>query len=142
MSAILLDKHYYRFIINGRKIVNQLPWIDAERLIPLKARAWLDLSERKANGEPVDTRDIRKHANDVLRLSQLLTPESHIELATRIRDDLARFLSSVLADEGYDPRALQMSGTIKEILARIAKAYGLAGSEGPRDDPGRRRAWT
>ena len=130
LSAILLENDYYQFIINGRKTINQLPWIDAEQLIPLKARAWLDLSERKANGEPVDTRDIRKHANDVLRLSQLLTSESDIQLAPRIRDDLAQFLGGIRADGGYDPRALQISGTTDEILSRIAKAYELAKSEG------------
>lgn len=129
LSAILLDDDYYRFIINGRKTIDQLPWIDAEQLIPLKARAWLDLSERKANGEPIDTRDARKHANDVLRLSQLLTSESHIESTTGIRDDLARFLAGVRADGGYDPRALQISGTTDEILTRIAEAYGLAEPE-------------
>ncbi len=126
LSAILLDNDYYRFIINGRKTVDQLPWIDAEHLIPLKARAWLDLSKRKSNGELVDTRNIRKHANDVFRLSQLLTPESHIDLATRIRDDLTQFLDGIGADGSQDPKALQISGTTRELLARIAKAYGLA----------------
>jgi hypothetical protein len=125
LSAILLDNDYYRFIISGRKTVNQLPWIDAEQSIPLKARAWLDLSERKINGEPIDTRDIRKHANDVLRLSQLLTPESHIESSSGIRNDLAQFLAGVRADGSYDPRTLQISGTTSEIVDRIAKAYGL-----------------
>ncbi|MHB8815493.1 MAG: hypothetical protein ACYDAE_19820 [Steroidobacteraceae bacterium] len=125
LSAILLDNDYYRFIITGRKTVDQLPRIGAEQLIPLKARAWLDLSGRKANGEPVDTRDIRKHANDVLRLSQLLAPESRIDLATRIRDDLAQFLDGVGADGSHDPKALQISGTTDEILARIARAYGV-----------------
>jgi hypothetical protein len=28
-----------------------LPWVGADRLIPLKARAWLDLTARKADGE-------------------------------------------------------------------------------------------
>jgi len=33
-----------------------------------KASAWLDLGERQAKGEPIDTKNIRKHANDALRL--------------------------------------------------------------------------
>lgn len=125
LSAILLDDDYYRFIISGRKTISELPWIDADQLIPLKARAWLDLSERKTNGEPIDTRDIRKHANDVLRLSQLLTSESRIESSSAIRNDLAQFLAGVRADGSYDPRSLQIPGTTGEIVGRIAKAYGL-----------------
>lgn len=81
LAAILLDDEYYKFIISGRKNVDGLPWIGAEQLIPLKARAWLDLTVRKVSGEKIDSRDIRKHGNDIIRLSQLLTPDTSISLA-------------------------------------------------------------
>lgn len=136
LSAILLDNNYYRFIISGRKPVNQLSWIDAEQLIPLKAREWLDLSERKTNGEPIDARDIRKHGNDVLRLSQLLTPESHIESSNGIRNHLAQFLVAIVADESYDPRALQISGSTNESPAESQLPTGWSSR---RDEPRRRR---
>jgi hypothetical protein len=55
----------------------------------------------------------------------LLTPESHIESSSGIRNDLAQFLAGVRADGSYDPRTLQISGTTSEIVDRIAKAYGL-----------------
>jgi hypothetical protein len=125
LSAILLDDTYYAFIIDGRKEVDRLPWIGAEQLIPLKARAWIDLTARKVNGETIDTKDIRKHANDAVRLSQLLTPDSRIALAPRIGDDLNHFLDGVMADGTYDPKPLQIRGTIREIVARIAQAYEL-----------------
>jgi hypothetical protein len=76
LSAILLDDAYYEFILAGRREVDGLPWVGEDRLIPLKASAWLDLGERQAKGEPIDTKNIRKHANDVLRLSQLLAPDT------------------------------------------------------------------
>jgi hypothetical protein len=41
----------------------------------------LDLSARKAEGQTVDAKDIRKHGNDAFRLSQLLAPESRIPVA-------------------------------------------------------------
>ena len=53
LSAILLDDAYYEFILAGRKEVDGLPWVGEDRLIPLKASAWLDLGERQAKGEPV-----------------------------------------------------------------------------------------
>lgn len=46
--------------------------MDAPYLIPFKAKAWIDLSDRKAAGEHVDGRNIRKHKNDVFRLTELL----------------------------------------------------------------------
>jgi hypothetical protein len=125
LSAIVLDDTYYAFIIDGRRDVDQLPWIGAEQLIPLKACAWLDLTRRKANGENIDTKNIRKHANDTMRLSQLLSPDSSIALATKIASDLNDFLQGVAADGTYDPKSLEVGGTLEEILARIAHAYGM-----------------
>ena len=75
LSAILLDNDYYEFVISGRREVDGLPWVGEDRLIPLKAVAWLDMRQRAARGEAIDAREIRKHANDVLRPSQLLAPE-------------------------------------------------------------------
>lgn len=129
LSAIVLDDTYYAFIIGGRRNVDQLSWIGAEQLIPLKARAWLDLTARKAHGESIDSKDIRKHANDAVRLSQLLTPESHIALATKIAADLSEFLDGMAADGTYDPKSLQIPSTLDEILGRIAQAYGLEAAE-------------
>ena len=48
LSAILLDDAYYEFILTGRKEVDGLPWVGEDRLIALKASAWLDLNERVA----------------------------------------------------------------------------------------------
>jgi hypothetical protein len=76
LSAILLDDEYYAFIMAGRRESDGLPWVGEDRLIPLKASAWVDLNARQAKGEAVDAKNIRKHANDVMRLSQLLAPDS------------------------------------------------------------------
>jgi hypothetical protein len=69
LSSILLDDVYYNFILAGRKEVDGLPWVGEDRLIPLKASSWLDLGDRHATVEAVDSKSVRKHANDVLRLS-------------------------------------------------------------------------
>lgn len=125
LSAILLDDIYYDFILAGRKEVDGLPWIGEDRLIPLKASAWLDLGLRQAKGEPVDSKNIRKHANDVLRLSQLLAPDVRIAIAPRIAQDLNRFLDGLEADSSIDPKSIRINGSIAEIVERIALAYGL-----------------
>lgn len=126
LSAILLDDAYYAFILAGRREINGLPWIGEDRLIPLKASAWLDLSARRAQGEPVDAKSIRKHANDVLRLSQLLTAETRIPIDTKIAADLRRFLALAAEDASLDPKALGLgSVSLAVVLARITLAYGL-----------------
>ena len=131
LSAILLDEDYYEFILSGRREVDGLPWVGEDRLIPLKAIAWLELSLRKEQGANVDGRDIRKHLNDVLRLSQLLAPATRIPLAPRIGDDLRRFLDRVVTDDSIDPKALQLGDvTVHELAARIARAYELDQRDG------------
>jgi hypothetical protein len=126
LSAILLDDAYYEFILSGRREGDGLPWIGEDRLIPLKATAWLDLSQRKEQGADIDGKNIRKHLNDVLRLSQLLTPTKHIPLPSRIGNDLRRFLNRVVSDPSIDPKSLQLGDvTVLELATRIAQAYEL-----------------
>lgn len=74
LSAILLDNNYYNFIRAGRQEIDGLPWVGVAQLIALKARAWLDLSERGSRGEQIDSKTIKKHKNDVFRLYQILDP--------------------------------------------------------------------
>ena len=108
-----------------RREVDGLPWVGEDRLIPLKASAWLDLGERQARGEPIDTKNIRKHANDVLRLSQLLAPDTRIPVAEKIAQDLNRFLDAIETDRSIDPKSLKINSSVGEIAERIARAYGL-----------------
>ena len=125
LSAILLDDAYYEFILAGRKEVDGLPWVGEDRLIPLKASAWLDLGKRHAKGGAVDSKSVRKHANDVLRLSQLLAPDVRIAVAPRIEQDLNRFLDGIEADRTIDPKSLGINSSVAEMVERIAQAYGL-----------------
>jgi hypothetical protein len=132
LSAILLDEDYYAFIVEGRREIDGLSWVGEDRLIPLKAIAWLDLSARKERGEQVDAKKIRKHANDALRLSQLLAASTRIPLAGKIADDMRRFLQTAAADASLDPKVLGLGRiSLAEVLARIAQAYGLGDGEMP-----------
>ena len=133
LSAILLDETYYAFIMAGRRNINGLPTIGEDRLIPLKAMAWADLSARKALGAAIDSKDIRKHLNDVLRPAQLLVPTTRIPLAAKIAEDMTRFLRALSADTSVDPKSLELGNvTTEELAARIAQAYELdwSGSQG------------
>lgn len=47
LSAILLNEEYYEFLKNGRMIIDGIPILAPTYIIPFKAKAWLDLSERK-----------------------------------------------------------------------------------------------
>jgi hypothetical protein len=129
LSAILLDNEYYKFIMDGRRNVDGLPWIGAEQLIPLKGHAWLDLTARRAAGEEVDARNIRKHGNDVIRLMQLLAPDVHLGIAPRIADDLETFLARLMADGTYDPSKIGVELPLAEVVDRLRRAYRRSGTD-------------
>ena len=111
LSAILLDDDYYDFLKSGLTNIDGVPVLRAIHMIPFKAKAWIDLSKRKANGGHVDSKDIRKHKNDVLRLSELLLPDITLNLPDTIKHDMLTFFAEVDYPEKY---------------ARVAAAFGLS----------------
>lgn len=92
LSAILLDDAYYALIQEQAQIQDGLRLATPTALVPLKARAWLDLTRRQADGDPVDQKDINKHRSDVFRLAVGLPGEPGPVLPDSIRDDVHRFL--------------------------------------------------
>lgn len=125
LSAILMDADYYQFLREGKVVLNDIPVLDAAHLIPFKAKAWLDLTERNQNGEHVDSKNIRKHKNDVFRLSILLTSDIRVTLSAAIRSDLEKFFSAMEA-ETIDLKAFGIrSQSQQEILQKLKTIYGL-----------------
>ena len=101
LSAILLDDEYYDFLRVGATISDGISILGAAHLIPFKAKAWLDLTERKAKGSQVDSKNIRKHMNDIVSLSALLSPDFNMFLPGAVAHDMARFLAAVDAPERF-----------------------------------------
>ena len=93
LSAILMDEPYYRLLRAMRAERDGLPVVRIEGLIPLKAKAHLDLKKRKETGECVKTDDLTKHRNDVFRLAMELTGDREDVLEAPIQEDMKNFLS-------------------------------------------------
>ena len=71
-------------------------------------KAWSDLTQRKAGGEKVDSKNIKKHKNDVLKISQLLGPQLRIVLPEAIQDDMRAFITGI-ADDKVDMKSLGLA---------------------------------
>lgn len=125
LSAILLNDDYYEFLKLGRIRVSEVTILDAPYLIPFKAKAWLDLSDRKAAGEQVDSKNIRKHKNDVLRLSELLDQNQGKlpYLPEAVRNDMREFFERMASEEA-DLKQLGIRGKTKqEIMGQLMLIY-------------------
>jgi len=125
LSAILLDEDYYQCIQDGKEILDGVSILKVEFIIPLKMKAWSDLTQRKEDGEKVDSKNIRKHKNDVLKVSQLLGPAQSVKLPDTIKDDMRDFIASI-ADQELDMKSLGLAGlTQEQIIDSITAIYEL-----------------
>jgi hypothetical protein len=98
LSAILLDGEYYQYTIEYSNNDRGLKIANTEALICLKAKAFLDLTKRKSDGEEISDKEIRKHKNDVLRLTALLSAEEKFLLPVSLKLDMQTFVGILKGD--------------------------------------------
>ena len=99
LSAILLNDDFYHFMMEGRKVVNDIGILDAEHIIPFKMYAWLDLRRKKLNGEHVNEKDLKKHKNDVFRLLQIVPLGTVVKSKGLVRECIEQFLEEIKSEE-------------------------------------------
>ena len=121
LSAILLDDDYYEFLKQGKVTVDGVTVLDAAYLIPFKAKAWMDLTDRKAAGEHVDSKNIKKHKNDVFRLTELIDPTAKVVAPQGFYADIQEFVQR-MKNENVDIKQLGLVGRTKEKILEELKA--------------------
>lgn len=99
LSAILMDDEYYKFTIDNIQQVDDLSVASAEVLIALKVIAYLNMLQRKEAGEQIDSKHIKKHKNDILRLAVTLTADSKVQCSETIRNDVSTFIEMMKTEK-------------------------------------------
>lgn len=107
LSAILLEDEYFQLICKHRTALDGVSLAQSTVVITLKARAYNDMTERKLRGDAIDSNDIKKHRNDIIKLSATLAPDDRCLLSGVPKQHLERFLSDLSARPHSD---------IKQIL--------------------------
>jgi len=126
LSAILVDDDYYEFIHQFKIEVNGVQVVTATCLIPLKAKAWLDLTMRRDGGEQIDSRVIKKHKNDIFRLFQILSPDSRIDLPDTISDDMQKYLDTISEDNDLSLKPFGLAGlSVLDVVGTLRIIYKL-----------------
>lgn len=125
LSAILLNDVYYQMLLDGKIEVEGLMILSPVFIIPFKAKAWLDLTDKKNKGISVDEKDIRKHKNDIARLVVVVDGNAPIALPREVKEDMGLFLSQY-EKEPADLKNLGLGNfTNAEIIRRIKDIYQL-----------------
>jgi hypothetical protein len=122
LSAILLNDDYYHFILHGRKSADGVTILDAPHIIPLKMKAWLDLSSQKAKGEHVNDRDLRKHRLDIFRLFALISPDIQVPTAASVLNDIRSFIQH-MRTAAIGLKAIGITRSKDEILDVYERIY-------------------
>ena len=124
LSGILMDENYYSFIRSHRIEVEGVSILPAEALLLLKARAWFDLSMRKARGEFVKDKDVRKHRTDILRLQSQIVEGTVVDLPESIKGEMRDFLA-VYETMPLDLKAIGLPGSFGGAIERIKNIFGI-----------------
>lgn len=123
LSAILLDDDYYKVLLDGRIITDGLSVLRPEYLILFKAKAYIDLKNRKENGETVDSSNIKKHKKDVLRIAVELVLQPIIDMPISVREDISSFVDSLINDP-FDSNVLKQYGVNnQEVIERLKVVF-------------------
>ena len=125
LSAILMNDDYYHFTLEHSIVENGVRLANVESLIVLKAKAFIDLSERKANGETIDEKNIRKHKNDIFRLATMLTETDNFILSVDIQNDIDSFcqhVSQSLPDNAFF-KTIGLPVKPKDVFDLLCRAF-------------------
>ncbi|MFW6030762.1 MAG: hypothetical protein ACOCRO_11015, partial [Halanaerobiales bacterium] len=120
LSVILLNDAYYNLLIEGNITVDGFSIIDIETLILFKVKAWLDLKRRRESGNKVDSKDIKKHKNDVFRLLVNVSPTARIKTVEVVQKDINQFVKQIQNNKP-DINNLGIRGTNFRELMNIFK---------------------
>ena len=113
LSAILLNDAYYQALMDGRENMRGISVLKPEWIIPFKAKAWLDLREKK----DVDSSDIKKHRNDIIRIVSDMVLQKCI-LPDEVRKDMEKFIEQFDVTES-ELKNLKIRGTKPEDIKRV-----------------------
>lgn len=97
LSAIILDDPYYNMTVRNSFISSGLRFAAPLALAALKARAYLNLLADREAGRHVNSKDILKHRNDVMKLTATMTPGETTEVEQPVIDTVNEFATSLLA---------------------------------------------
>ncbi len=109
LSAILMNEDYYNLTIEQSDVQSDVHLANPKALIALKAKAFLDWSQRKAEGHAECDKHIKKHKADIFRLTMLLPRDEAIDTPANVKADLQSAADS-MKDQLPDKAILKNMG--------------------------------
>ena len=125
LSAILLNSDYYNFLLQGRKYINGVCVLDELHLIPFKAKAWCELTDRQNSGMEGLTKHIKKHKKDSAILLLLIAEGQHVKLSGDVLEDMQRFVKAMEKEQLDEHTTGIKNMTTEKYCGLLKKIFSL-----------------
>lgn len=122
LSAILLNDDYFGCLRDGIRAIENLNYLDTAFVILFKMKAYLDLVDKKQHGEKIDSKDIKKHKNDVFKLLQIVGRDERVKIPASVHSDVQEFQEKVQIDRP-DLKALKIELTFDDAIKIIGEIF-------------------
>lgn len=126
LSAIMMDDDNYELTIHNSFIEEGLQFASPAALICLKAKAYLNLSVDKANGRQVNTKDIKKHLTDVLKLIATASLPEPIQVPQQVFESIINYadiVTEMLPSQPLEAALVRSSDDIKAFVERLKNSF-------------------
>lgn len=123
-----MNDEYYNFTMEHSHTLEAIRLANTESLVCLKAKAYLDLTQRKANSEAIDEKNIRKHRSDIFRLAATLGEDVLFELPVGIQTDLNLFgkmISQSIPDKAFFKSVGLLNINPEEVFQRLCSVFHI-----------------
>jgi hypothetical protein len=95
LSAIMMDDDNYELTVTNSVEQDGVRIATPTTLICLKTRAYLNLLKNRANGKHVNSKDIKKHKTDVLKLIATASIPEPVAVPQSIYDSVMEYAESI-----------------------------------------------
>ncbi|RHJ82571.1 hypothetical protein [Parabacteroides sp. AM08-6] len=121
LSAIMMDDGYYNLTIENSYIENSVRYASPLALICLKIKAYLNLTVERASGRQVNSKDIKKHRTDVLKLVATATFDESVIVDKDIFESIGKFVAEMRDLIDKTPQSLtdSLQSTADDINAYL-----------------------
>ena len=126
LSAIMMNDDFYELTINNSIIEDRLRIASPAALICLKAKAYLNLLADKENGIQVNSKDIKKHRTDVLKLIATASFTEPIQVSESVFGCIHQYadnISQMLPSQALEDALERSSDDIAVFIETLREAF-------------------
>lgn len=126
LSAIMMDDDYYNLTVRNSLMKEELRFASPVALICLKAKAFLNLMAEREAGRQVNSKDIKKHRNDVLKLVATSAFDEPIALRRSVYHCIQEYVGhirSMLPNKSLEDALMRNSDDINGYLEVLENAF-------------------